>query len=89
MHSKNKKSMTSKERNHVEAIKGMPCAICGADPMSEAHEIEQGKWFLSVPLCADCHRGSKNGIHGQRNIWRVMKQTELSALNQTLERMYG
>jgi hypothetical protein len=89
MHSKNKKAMTAKERTHVEAIKNMPCAICEAPPISEAHEVEQGLWHLSIPLCADCHRGSKNGIHGQKNIWRVMGQTENTALNQTIARMYG
>ena len=89
MHSKNKPAMTTAERAHVGSIKEMPCAICDVQQTSEAHEIEQGKWFLSVPLCADCHRGSRNGIHGQKNMWRAMGQTELTALNQTIGRLYG
>ena len=89
MHSKNKKPMTKTEREYVDKIKAMPCAICDAPGPSEAHEIEQGFWFLSIPLCPDCHRGGRKGIHGQRMMWNVMKQTETSALNQTLERIYG
>ena len=81
--------MTTAERAHVGSIKEMPCAICDANGPSDAHEIEQGLWHLSVPLCRDCHMGSQNGIHGQRNLWRVMKQTELTALNQTIGRLYG
>ena len=89
MHSKNKKAMTKTEREHVDKIKLMPCAICEAPGPCEAHEIEQGLWFLSIPLCPDCHRGSHNGIHGRKAIWSVKKITETSALNQTLEAIYG
>ena len=89
MHSKNKAPMTTAERAHVDQIKQMECAVCDVSGPSDAHEIEQGQWFTAVPLCRDCHQGPKNGIHGQRNLWKVMKQTELSALNQTIGRLYG
>lgn len=89
MHSKNKKPMTAVERRHVEAIKAMPCAVCGAEGPSEAHEIEQGLWFLSIPLCPDCHRGNHNGIHGRKAIWNACKLNEETALNKTLERICG
>lgn len=84
MHSKNKPKMTAAEREFVDQVKSMNCAVCGAPGPSEAHEIEQGMWFISVPLCPDCHRGSKNGLHGQRAMWKVMKATELSVLNATI-----
>ena len=87
MQSKNKKSMTAAERRHVERVKQGPCAVCGAAGPTEAHEIEQGAWFVSVSLCADCHRGSKNGLHGQKAMWKVMKLNELGALNNTLARI--
>lgn len=87
MQSKNKPTMRVAEREHVSAIKEMPCAVCEVPGPSEAHEIEQGAWFLSIPLCPDCHRGSFNGIHGQRRIWNVKKMTELSALNETLRKV--
>lgn len=89
MWSRNKPKPDSQEAAHIERIKAMPCVICGEfkDAASEAHEIEQGQWFTSIPLCADCHRGSLNGIHGQRVMWKVMKQTELGALNETIRRL--
>jgi hypothetical protein len=65
----------------------MDCVICGASGPSECHEIEQGQWFTSMPLCPDCHRGAFNGIHGQKRIWSVKKMNELSALNVTIERL--
>jgi hypothetical protein len=66
----------------------MDCVVCGSSGPSECHEIEQGQWFTSMPLCADCHRGSFNGIHGQKRLWLVMKMDELSALNKTYETIF-
>ena len=83
MFSKNKTAMTAHERGHVESLKAMPCGVCQAPGPSEAHELEQGRWFTSIPLCADCHRGGFNGIHGQARIWKVNKLTELIVLNDT------
>ena len=87
MQSKGKPSRTKAESAHIERVKSTPCVICDAPPPSECHEIEQGQWFTSVALCADCPRGSVNGLHGQRAMWRVTKHTELSALNETLRRV--
>ncbi len=87
MQSKNKAAPTKAEREHITRIKEMPCGVCGAAGPSEAHELRQGEWFTSIPLCADCHRGSFNGIHGQARIWKVMKIDELSVLNNTIEEL--
>lgn len=89
MQSKNKKAMTVAEREHVTRIKEMPCGVCETRGPSEAHEIEQGQWFTSIPLCEDCHRGSFNGIHGQQRIWKVKKLTELLVLNNTVRDLYA
>lgn len=85
MQSKNKAPMTLQEREHVERVKALPCAVCGAAGPSEAHEIRQGDWYTSVALCADCHRGPVLGLHGQRRAWAVRKLDELGALNRTLQ----
>ncbi len=79
--------MTASERSHVGKIKEMSCVICDASGPSECHEINQGQWFTSMPLCADCHRGSMNGIHGQKRMWKIKKMEELDALNVTIERL--
>lgn len=87
MWSKNKSAPTVAERAHIQRIKEMRCIVCDAPGPSDAHEIKQGQWFTSIPLCKDCHQGSHNGIHGEQRIWQVMKMDELSALNETIRRL--
>jgi hypothetical protein len=87
--SRNKPAPTKAERAHIERVKAMACVVCDAQGPSECHEIEQGQWFTSMPLCADCHRGAHNGIHGQRRVWLARKWRELDALNETLRRLFG
>ena len=89
MQSKNKKPMTRFEHAHVGRIKEMSCAVCEKEGPSEAHEIKQGLWFLALPLCPDCHRGHRNGLHGQRAMWNIMKKTEELCLHETLTKLYG
>jgi hypothetical protein len=71
----------------MERVKMLPCAVCDEAAPSDAHHIEQKLHFLCIPLCKDCHQGSLNGIHGQRVMWKVMKKTELSCLNDTIGKL--
>lgn len=73
--------LTAAERRHLAWVKEQPCGVCGEPGPSEAHHIRQHSQYLCIPLCADCHRGSFNGIHGQARIWKVMKLDELDVLN--------
>lgn len=87
MNSKNKPTMTAAERRHVALIKEMDCVVCGTSGPSECHEINQGQWFTSMPLCPDCHRGSILGIHGQKRAWHVRRMDEMAALNVTIQKI--
>lgn len=87
MQSKNKRAPTKSERAHIAQVKDLPCSVCDASGPSECHEIKQGQWLTSVALCPDCHRGSVNGLHGQRRMWAVKKLDELDALAITLGRL--
>ena len=87
MQSKNKPGMTKAEREHVGRIKEMPCGVCDASGPSDAHELKQGQWFTSIPLCKDCHQGAFNGIHGQARIWAVKKLDEQAVLNETIRQL--
>lgn len=89
MRSKNSKAFTAAESAHIEAVKALPCSVCGAPGPSDAHHIVQGQHFTVVALCKDCHQGSENGWHGRKTLWRVHKMDELDALNVTLSRVYG
>jgi hypothetical protein len=79
--------LTAKEKKHLEQVKSLPCSVCDANGPSQAHHIEQHKQYLCIPLCQDCHTGSFNGIHGQKRIWDVLKKTEMSCLNDTIQKL--
>ena len=87
MQSKNKKTPTKLEKEHIQRIKEMRCVVCSHPGPSECHEIKQGQWYTSMPLCADCHRGSVNGLHGQKRMWNIYKLDEIDALALTIERL--
>lgn len=87
MHSKNKRSMNAAERAHVDRVRALPCSVCDKAGPSEAHEPVQGLWFIAIALCADCHRGAVNGLHGQKVMWRIHKLDEWGALNITNRRL--
>ena len=84
MWSKNKHRMTTAERKHVDTIKSMSCAVCSEPGPSDAHEIKQGDWWTSIPLCKSCHTGD-NGWHGTKALWRIRKMDELDALSNTIK----
>lgn len=78
--------------NHIERVKSLPCSVCGAPAPSDAHHILEGRTpgrkssnLLAIPLCKSCHQDNRNGIHGQRAMWSVMRKTELGCLADTIE----
>ena len=79
--------LTAAQRRHLAAVKSLPCGVCGASEPSDAHHIEQGLQYTCIPLCKDCHQGSHNGIHGRKAIWNVLKKTEMTVLNDTIEKL--
>lgn len=88
--------MSESARRHIGRVKELGCAVCGASGPSDAHHILEGRTpgrkspdWLAIPLCKDCHQGSRNGIHGMKIMWNVMKKTEALCLNDTLEKLYG
>jgi hypothetical protein len=91
MHSKNKPRRTADEDAHVERVKSCDCVLCDAAAPTDAHEIEQGLWWLSIAVCRSCHQGPK-GIHGDQTMLRLRFKSggargELLALNETLRRV--
>ena len=87
MKSKNSKSITTLEHEHIGSVKRLPCSVCDAPGPSDAHHINQGQHFTVVALCKDCHQGSFNGWHGQKRAWIQRKLDELGALAVTIERL--
>jgi hypothetical protein len=87
--SKNKPAPRACEKRHIEMVKALSCGVCDVRGPSDCHEIKQGQWFTSIPLCRDCHMGDRNGLHGQKIMWKLLKLDELDVLASTIERLYG
>ena len=58
------------------------------------HHVREGQGmaqrasnWLTVPLCAQHHTGSKDGWHGQREAWKRAGVDEMDALADTVERL--
>jgi len=85
MWSKNKKQKTSLEHDYVARLAAQDCVVCGETGPSEVHEFEQGQWFTSVPLCAECHRGT-HGWHGTRDRWKNRRVDMLESINRAVGR---
>ena len=88
--------MTAAAERHIGRVKSLPCSLCGKAAPSDAHHILEGRIqgrrsddFCTIPLCKDCHQGERNGVHGQQIMLKIMKETELSLLAQTIETLYG
>jgi hypothetical protein len=79
--------LNAAQRKYLATIKTLSCGVCDAAGPSDAHHIEQGLQYICIPLCKDCHQGSHNGIHGRKSIWNVLKKTELSVLNDTIQKL--
>ena len=92
MRTKNAERIDAQEGAYLAWVKLQPCGVCeaggGHSALSEAHHINQGQHFTTIPLCDDCHRGAFNGIHGQGRIWKVKKLDEMTVLNETIRRYH-
>lgn len=80
-------SYTRRDREHIGRVKILPCSVCDQSGPSDAHHIKQNQPYLCVALCADCHNGNHNGIHGRKSIWRVKKMDEYDGLAVTIRRL--
>lgn len=79
--------LNTRERLHLARVKELPCSVCDTPGPSEAHHVKQGLQYTCIALCPDCHRGSFNGLHGQKRMWSIRKLDELGALAITIERL--
>lgn len=91
-----KKAMDAYEKRHIEKIKKHGCIIddCRKWP-AEAHHIREGAGmgqksahWLTIPLCAECHRGDFS-IHKSKRQFENIYGTELDLLAKTMREIYG
>lgn len=79
--------LNTREREHLERVKELPCSVCDAHGPSEAHHMKQHRQYTCIALCESCHRGALMGLHGQRRAWAIHKMDEADALNVTIQRL--
>lgn len=70
------KSRSAAKRTHIEAVKRMPCAVCGAPGPSDAHHAICDRYSqrrapdtFCVPLCKDHHQNGPEAIHQDKTAW--------------------
>lgn len=86
--------MTGSE--HMGRIAAMPCICCeklnlSQESKTDVHHIREGRVerndFLTIPLCHDgCHQGP-NGVHGTKNLLRILKMSEWELLAVIISRL--
>lgn len=81
------RTYTAAEKRHLSRIKAMPCSVCRQPAPSHAHHVKQTSAYHCIPLCADCHQGADNGIHGRKAMWKIHKMDETDALALTILRL--
>ena len=76
----------------MSRVAALPCAICGASPVT-VHHVREGQGAaqraqdtLAVPLCPEHHQGM-SGIHGlgRKGFYMRYKRDELDLLADTIE----
>jgi hypothetical protein len=85
---------TKSEKSYMDRVAKLPCAICASHGV-QLHHVREGQGtsqraqnWLVIPLCPDCHTGPKNGIHGDRAMWKIHKMDEMDALAKTIQAIW-
>jgi len=63
---------------YMQAVKQLPCAVCGAAPPSDAHHVICDRYgtakasdWDTVPLCKAHHQDGPEAIHNGKASWRA------------------
>ena len=62
---------------YMQAVKQLPCAVCGAAPPSDAHHCHHDRYGTAkesdwdvIPLCKTCHQDGRQSVHNAKRTWR-------------------
>src|SRR6056297_845812 len=75
---------------YMQAVKRLPCVVCGAPPPSEAHHCINGRFgsrktsdFDVIPLCAEDHHTGPLAIHNGSKAWAERNGPDTGYIEQT------
>ena len=76
-------------RRHIEAVKSLPCAVCGAAGPSDAHHVIHGRYGTRkpcdcnvIPLCKLHHQDGPEAIHNGKHTWAERFGNDYTYLSQ-------
>jgi len=80
------KQATKKEKEHMAAVKTLPCVICGTYGVDCHHICDTGRrlgHFYTLPLCKKCHTG-RDGFSGlNRGAWDKSLRHQIDLCKET------
>lgn len=81
-----------RDREYLEAVKSLPCAVCGAPPPSDAHHCIHDRFGTrkvsdldAIPLCKRHHQWGPEAIHSGKESWRKKHGPDWGFIEQTRE----
>jgi len=86
----------AEHRRHVEAVKSLPCAVCGAPPPSDAHHCICDRYGTkkpcdchTIPLCKTHHQHGPLAIHNGKESWVERYGKDYDYLEETRSMIRG
>ncbi|MCJ8138568.1 Ref family recombination enhancement nuclease [Falsirhodobacter halotolerans] len=86
---------TAAARRHIEAVKQLPCVICGASPV-EVHHCYSHRYgsrkrsdFETIPLCVRHHRIGPEAIHQDKAAWEAANGPDTDFLSTVADMLAG
>ncbi len=81
---------------YLQAVKGLPCAVCDAPPPSDAHHVicdrfgarKSSDWD-AIPLCKKHHQNGPEAIHNGKASWVAMHGPDHAYIEQTQTAILG
>jgi len=77
---------------YMDAVKRLPCAVCGAAPPSDAHHCYHDRYGTGkssdwdvIPLCKPCHQTGPLSVHNAKEQWHEMHGPDHSYIPQTAD----
>lgn len=79
---------------YLRKVKQLPCAVCGAPPVSDAHHVCHDRFgtrkasdFDVIPLCKAHHQDGPLAIHNGKESWRQKYGNDYDYIAETREKV--
>lgn len=87
---------TVEAKRHLARVKELPCVICAAPPLSDAHHCFSGRYgsrkasdFETIPLCKACHQHGPMAIHQDKAGWEARNGNDFDFIPVVFDMLSG